>query len=80
MFLNDGRWLARVSGFARFLRIKTVPLALSFPLGITPAGILALPLPSKVTVRVLPRCGHMPMIERPGDTLFHLERFLQRPP
>ena len=55
LFLNDGRWLARVSGFSRFLRIKTVPLALSFPLGITPAGILAIPLPSKVTLRVLPR-------------------------
>ena len=55
LFLNDGRWLARVSGFSRFLRIKTVPLALSFPFGITPAGILALPLPSQVTLRVLPK-------------------------
>jgi 1-acyl-sn-glycerol-3-phosphate acyltransferase len=55
IFLNDGRWLARVSGFSRFFRIKTVPLALSFPLGVTIAGIAAIPLPSKVTLRVLPR-------------------------
>lgn len=55
MFLNDGRWLARVSGFARFFRIKTVPLALSFPFGITIAGLGAIPLPSKITLRVLPR-------------------------
>jgi abhydrolase domain-containing protein 6 len=34
----------------------------------------------RVRTVVLPRCGHMPMIERPGDTLFHLERFLQNPP
>ena len=38
----------------RFFRVKTVPLALSFPLGITPAGIFALPLPSKVRVKILP--------------------------
>jgi 1-acyl-sn-glycerol-3-phosphate acyltransferase len=55
LFLNDGRWLARVSGFARFLRIKTVPFALSFPLGVTIAGLGAIPLPSKITVRVLPK-------------------------
>jgi 1-acyl-sn-glycerol-3-phosphate acyltransferase len=55
MFLNDGQWLARVSGFARFFRIKTVPLSLSFPFGLTPAGLLAIPLPSKITLRILPK-------------------------
>jgi pimeloyl-ACP methyl ester carboxylesterase len=34
----------------------------------------------RVRTVVLPRTGHMPMVERPADTLFHLERFLQRPP
>jgi pimeloyl-ACP methyl ester carboxylesterase len=29
---------------------------------------------------VLRRCGHMPMVERPDETLFHLERFLSSPP
>jgi pimeloyl-ACP methyl ester carboxylesterase len=34
----------------------------------------------RVRTVVLPRCGHMPMVERPADTLFHLERFLKNPP
>jgi pimeloyl-ACP methyl ester carboxylesterase len=29
---------------------------------------------------LLKRTGHMPMIERPEETLFHLERFLASPP
>lgn len=29
---------------------------------------------------VLKSCGHMPMVERPEDSLFHLERFLSDPP
>jgi 1-acyl-sn-glycerol-3-phosphate acyltransferase len=53
--LNDGRKTAEWTGLARFLRIKTVPLALSFPFGLTPAGLFALPLPSKVKVQILPR-------------------------
>ena len=34
----------------------------------------------RVRTVVLPRCGHMPMIERPEDTLFHLRRLLDSPP
>ncbi len=34
----------------------------------------------RVRTVVIPRCGHMPMIERPRETLFHLERFLENPP
>jgi len=55
VMLNDGRRTAELFGFARFLRIKTVPLALGFPFGLNPAGIFSLPLPTKVRVRVLPR-------------------------
>jgi pimeloyl-ACP methyl ester carboxylesterase len=29
---------------------------------------------------VVKRCGHMPMVEYPAETLFHLERFLTSPP
>jgi pimeloyl-ACP methyl ester carboxylesterase len=29
---------------------------------------------------ILPSCGHMPMVERPEPTAFHLERFLHSPP
>ena len=53
--LNDGRRLAQSSWAARRLRIKSVPLALSFPFGLTPAGLFSVPLPSKIRVRVLPR-------------------------
>jgi len=52
--LNDGRWLARVTGFARFFRIKTLPVTLSFPFGLTLAGIPSIPLPTKVSIRILP--------------------------
>jgi pimeloyl-ACP methyl ester carboxylesterase len=34
----------------------------------------------RVRTVVLQRCGHMPMIERPRETLYHLERFLDNPP
>jgi pimeloyl-ACP methyl ester carboxylesterase len=29
---------------------------------------------------VLRRCGHMPMVEHPEETTFHLQRFLETPP
>lgn len=53
--LNDGRRLAERTGVARLLRLKTIPLTLSFPFGLTPGGVGALPLPSKVRVQVLPK-------------------------
>jgi 1-acyl-sn-glycerol-3-phosphate acyltransferase len=53
--LNDGRRTAEVTGFARFLRIKSVPLVVSFPFGLTPAGIFSIPLPSKIRLRILPK-------------------------
>jgi pimeloyl-ACP methyl ester carboxylesterase len=29
---------------------------------------------------VLRRCGHLPMVERPAESIFHLRRFLETPP
>jgi pimeloyl-ACP methyl ester carboxylesterase len=29
---------------------------------------------------ILRRCGHMPMVERPQETIFQLERLLDHPP
>ncbi len=55
MVLNDGRRLAKWTGAAKHLRIKSVPFALSFPFGLTIAGMPSLPLPSKITARVLPK-------------------------
>lgn len=52
--LNDGRATARALRFDRLFRIKTVPLVFGFPLGLTIAGLGTLPLPSKVSLRVLP--------------------------
>lgn len=34
----------------------------------------------RVRTVVLGRCGHMPMIERPEETIFHISRFLKDPP
>jgi len=54
LVLNDGRRTAQLLRIPLWLRIKTMPLALAFPWGLTVAGVGALPLPAKVTVRVLP--------------------------
>jgi pyruvate dehydrogenase E2 component (dihydrolipoamide acetyltransferase) len=34
----------------------------------------------RVRTVVVPRAGHMPMVERPEETRFHIERFLESPP
>ncbi len=52
--LNDGQRLARLLGVDRLLRVKTIPLVLSFPFGLTPGGVLSVPLPSKIRLRILP--------------------------
>jgi 1-acyl-sn-glycerol-3-phosphate acyltransferase len=53
LVLNDGRWLAEVTGAAKHFRIKSIPLSLSFPFGLGVAGLGSIPLPSKIQVRVL---------------------------
>jgi 1-acyl-sn-glycerol-3-phosphate acyltransferase len=53
--LNDGRSTAGRTGLSKFFRVKSLPLVLSFPFGLTPAGIFSIPLPSKIKVRILPR-------------------------
>jgi 1-acyl-sn-glycerol-3-phosphate acyltransferase len=60
--LNDGRRLAERTGAARWLRLKTIPMALCFPVGVSPGGVGAIPLPTKVRVRILPR---IELAERP---------------
>lgn len=51
--LSRGDRLARAMQLER-LRIKIFPLVLSFPWGLTPAFVPAIPLPSKITVDVCP--------------------------
>ena len=60
--LNSGRRTARYSGFSKLFRIKAVPLTFGFPFGLTPASLGCIPLPSKITLRILPR---IELAERP---------------
>jgi 1-acyl-sn-glycerol-3-phosphate acyltransferase len=53
--LWDGAALSRALGIDRRFRLKTFPLAVSFPLGLSIGPLVAyLPLPTKICVRVLP--------------------------
>jgi len=65
--LNDGRRTARYSGFSRLFRIKSVPLTFGFPMGLTPAGLGCIPLPSKITLRILPKIELAERPEAAGD-------------
>ena len=51
---NDGRRTAKALGFDKYLRIKSVPLTLSFPWGFLPGGLPHVPLPAKIRMQVLP--------------------------
>lgn len=82
--LNDGRRAAERFGFARWLRIKSVPLALGFPTGLTIAGVGAIPLPSKIRLRVLPpvELAEPPRAARDGAVVArcaaHVRALMQR--
>lgn len=51
--LNDGKWLARLLRTDRIFRLKSVPFSFSAPFGFTIGGLLSIPLPSKIRIRVL---------------------------
>jgi 1-acyl-sn-glycerol-3-phosphate acyltransferase len=53
VILNDGRKMAKALKLDRLLRVKTAPLSFGFPNGLGIAGLGSIPLPSKVTLRVL---------------------------
>ncbi len=44
------------------------------------ATIRALNNVPQVRTAIIPRCGHMPMIEHPEECAFHIERFIRTPP
>lgn len=54
LVLNDGRRLARLTRLDRLLRVKTLPVTLSFPWGFLPGGLPHVPAPAKIRIRVLP--------------------------
>lgn len=74
--LNDGRKLAELSGFAKLFRIKTMPLTLSFPFGLGIGGLFAIPLPSKIKVKVLPKIELSESADAANDPLV-VERCFQ---
>jgi pimeloyl-ACP methyl ester carboxylesterase len=49
-------------------------------LTVVPSVIRSLGKIPRVRTVILRRTSHMPMVERPEETFFHLERFLQNPP
>jgi 1-acyl-sn-glycerol-3-phosphate acyltransferase len=54
LFLSRGEWLARLTGASRLMRLKTIPIAVGFPFGLSVGGFPPLlPLPAKVTMELL---------------------------
>ena len=56
LFLGQGRRISRALGLDRALRLKVFPVQVAPPFGVTLLDLpLRMPLPSKITIRVLPR-------------------------
>jgi 1-acyl-sn-glycerol-3-phosphate acyltransferase len=54
LFLSRGERLARLTGASRLMRLKTVPIVVGFPFGLSVGGFPPfLPLPAKVTIELL---------------------------
>jgi 1-acyl-sn-glycerol-3-phosphate acyltransferase len=54
LFLSRGERLARLTGAARVMRLKTLPIVVGFPFGLSVGGFPPLvPLPAKVTMELL---------------------------
>jgi 1-acyl-sn-glycerol-3-phosphate acyltransferase len=55
LFLDRGAWLARLLGIDKTLRLKVLPISIALPWGLNVGDFLGhFPLPSKITVEVLP--------------------------
>jgi 1-acyl-sn-glycerol-3-phosphate acyltransferase len=54
LFLSRGERLARLTGASRLMRLKTIPVVVGFPFGLSVGGFPPfLPLPAKVTMELL---------------------------
>lgn len=62
--LNDGRKTAKFLRFDKLLRVKSLPLTVSFPWGLLPGDLPHVPLPAKIRIQVLPPID---LHERFGD-------------
>ena len=55
LFLTQGRWLSRLLGLDRTLRLKVLPISIAVPWGLNIGDIAGhIPLPAKLTTEVLP--------------------------
>lgn len=52
--INDGRRTAKFLKLDKLLRLKTLPLSISFPWGLLPGDLPHIPLPAKIRIQVLP--------------------------
>ncbi|MBS9534422.1 1-acyl-sn-glycerol-3-phosphate acyltransferase [Mycobacterium sp. M1] len=62
--LNDGRRLAKALHLDTLLRVKSLPISLSFPWGLVPGDLPHIALPAKIRIQVLPAID---LVERFGD-------------
>jgi 1-acyl-sn-glycerol-3-phosphate acyltransferase len=54
LFLSRGERLAKLTGAARVMRLKTIPIVVGFPFGLSVGGFPpVVPLPAKVTIELL---------------------------
>jgi 1-acyl-sn-glycerol-3-phosphate acyltransferase len=55
LFLSRGEWLARLLRLDKLFRLKVLPISLALPWGLNVGDMLGhLPLPSKISIQVLP--------------------------
>jgi 1-acyl-sn-glycerol-3-phosphate acyltransferase len=53
LFLSRGEWLAKLLGVDKSMRLKTLPIMLSLPFGLQVGPLPHVPLPAKVSMRLL---------------------------
>ncbi len=70
LFLTRGERLAKLMRLDKMMRLKTAPIMLALPFGLVPGVFGHLPLPSKITIQVMPkidlgeRYGEEPDVEQ----------------
>lgn len=55
LFLTRGERLARLAQLDKLMRLKTAPFMLGLPFGLMPSVFGHIPLPSKITIQVMPK-------------------------
>jgi 1-acyl-sn-glycerol-3-phosphate acyltransferase len=55
LFLTRGERLAKLAQLDKLMRLKTAPFMVGLPFGLMPAVFGHIPLPSKITIQVLPK-------------------------